>query len=168
MVKPSLSADVLKALAGRRLATAESLTGGGIGQALTSVSGASAVFAGGVISYTNEVKHRVLGVPMEILDTCGAVSEECARAMAEGARKLTGADIAVSVTGVAGPDPDERGVGVGIVYIGLATPEETFCRPIDLGKRRRDRIQDLATNHAFDVVRRYLTGLPVIVKKTVV
>ena len=81
--------------------------------------------------------------------------------MAEGACRITGAEIAVSVTGSAGPDPDERGTPVGIVYIGLATPDGTFCRPLDLGKRRRDRIQDLATNHAFDVVRRYLSGLPV-------
>ena len=83
MGKLSLSADVLKALAGKRLATAESLTGGGIGQAITSVSGASAVFAGGVISYTNEVKNRVLGVPMEMLNTCGAVSHPVAKAMAK-------------------------------------------------------------------------------------
>ena len=103
MVRPSLSAKVLTRLAGRRLATAESLTGGGIGQAVTSVSGASAVFAGGVISYTNEVKNRVLGVPMETLDTCGAVSAPVAKAMAEGARRVIGADVAVAVTGLAGP-----------------------------------------------------------------
>ena len=83
------------------------------------------------------------------------------RALAEGVRKLTGADLGVSVTGAAGPDPDERGVPVGIVYIGLATPDGTFCRPLDFGRRRRDRIQGLAANHAFDVVRRYLQGLPV-------
>ena len=153
---------------GWTMATAESCTGGRIAERMTALPGVSSVYRGGVVSYWSSMKQDVLGVPREILDTCGAVSEECARAMAEGARKLTGADIAVSVTGVAGPDPDERGVGVGIVYIGLATPDGTFCRPIDLGKRRRDRIQDLATNHAFDVVRRYLTGLPVIVKKTVV
>ena len=81
--------------------------------------------------------------------------------MAEGARKITGADLAVSVTGVAGPDPDERGVPVGIVYIGLAAPDGTFCRACDFGRRRRDRIQDLSSNHAFDVVRRYLTGLEI-------
>ena len=103
----------------------------------------------------------MLGVPKETLDAHGAVSEETARAMAEGARRITGADIAVSVTGVAGPDPDERGVPVGIVFIGLATPDGIFCRPLDLGKRRRDRIQDLSSNHALDVVRRYLAGLPV-------
>ena len=62
---------------------------------------------------------------------------------------------------MAGPDPDERGVGVGIAYIGLATPEGTFCRPVDAGKRRRDVLQNLIANHALDVLRRYLTGLPV-------
>ena len=120
MAKPSLSAKVLTALEGKRLATAESLTGGGIGQAITSVSGASAVFAGGIISYTNEVKNKVLGVPVEILDTCGAVSAPVAKAMAEGARRVTGADAAVSVTGLAGPDGDKFGNPVGTVFIGYA------------------------------------------------
>ncbi len=128
MVKQSLSAKVLKALAGKRLATAESLTGGGIGAAITSVSGASAVFAGGIISYTNEVKHKVLGVPVEILDTCGAVSEPVAKAMAEGARRVTGADVAVSVTGLAGPDGDEYGNPVGTVFIGYADERTAFAR----------------------------------------
>ena len=146
---------------GWTMATAESCTGGRIAERLTALPGVSAVYRGGVVSYWSSVKQGVLGVPQEILDAYGAVSEECAKAMAEGARTVTGADIAVSVTGVAGPDPDERGVEVGIVYIGLATPDGTFCRPLDLGKRRRDRIQDLSTNHAFDVVRRYLTGLPI-------
>ena len=74
---------------------------------------------------------------------------------------MTGADLGVSVTVVARPDPDERGVPVGIVYIGLATPEGAFCRKTDSGRTRRDRIRGLAANHAFDTVRRYLTGLPV-------
>ena len=146
---------------GLTLATAESCTGGRVAERITALPGVSAVYRGGVVSYWTSVKADVLGVPREILDTHGAVSEETALAMAEGARRITGADIAVSVTGVAGPDPDERGVPVGIVYIGLATPDGTFCRPLDLGKRRRDRIQDLSSNHALDVVRRYLTGLPV-------
>ena len=128
MVKQSLSAKVLKALAGKRLATAESLTGGGIGAAITSVSGASAVFAGGIISYTNEVKHRVLGVPVEILDTCGAVSGPVAKAMARGAVRVTGADAAVSVTGLAGPDGDEFGNPVGTVFIGYADEKTAFAR----------------------------------------
>lgn len=128
MVKQSLSAEVLKALSGKRLATAESLTGGGIGQALTSVSGASAVFAGGIISYTNEVKHSVLGVPVETLNTCGAVSAPVARAMAEGARGVIGADVAVAVTGLAGPDGDEFGNPVGTVFIGYADGHTAFAR----------------------------------------
>ena len=146
---------------GLTLATAESCTGGRVAERMTAMPGVSAVYRGGVVSYWSSVKADVLGVPPEILDAHGAVSEPCARAMAEGARRITGADIAVSVTGAAGPDPDERGVPVGIVYIGLATPKGTFCRALDLGKRRRDRIQDLASNHAFDVLRRYLTDLPI-------
>ena len=128
MVKQSLSAKVLTALGGKRLATAESLTGGGIGQAITSVSGASAVFAGGIISYTNEVKRRVLGVPVEILNTCGAVSAPVAKAMAEGARQVTGADAAVAVTGLAGPDGDAFGNPVGTVFIGYADEATVFTR----------------------------------------
>ena len=146
---------------GWTLATAESCTGGLVAQRLTALAGASAVYRGGVVSYWTDVKASVLGVPRETLDACGAVSEECARAMARGARRITGADIAVSVTGTAGPDPDERGTPVGIVFIGLDTPTGTFCRRVDAGRRRRDRIQSLAANHALDVVRRYLTGLPV-------
>ena len=146
---------------GLTFATAESCTGGRVAERMTALPGVSAVYRGGVVSYWTSVKADVLGVPADILEAHGAVSEETARAMAEGARRVTGADIAVSVTGVAGPDPDERGVAVGIVYIGLATPDGTFCRPLDLGKRRRDRIQDLASNHALDVVRRYLSGLPI-------
>ena len=153
----------LRLLAERKLtlATAESCTGGLAAERLTAIPGASRVYRGGVVSYWTSVKGDVLRVPREILDTYGPVSEPCARAMAEGARAVTGADIAVSVTGAAGPDPDERGVPVGIVYVGLATRSGTFCRSLDLGRRRRDRIQGLAANHAFDVVRRYLTGLPI-------
>lgn len=143
------------------MATAESCTGGRIAQRITALPGASQVYRGGVVSYWTAVKAQVLGVPQTILDDSGAVSEAAARAMAEGARQVTGAEIAVSCTGVAGPDADERGVPVGIVYIGLATPEGTFCRACDFGNRRRDRIQDLSSNHAFDVLRRYLTGLPI-------
>ena len=128
MAKPSLSAKVLTALAGKKLATAESLTGGGIGQAITSVSGASAVFAGGVISYTNAVKHNVLGVPVEFLDTLGPVSAPVAKAMAEGARRVIDADVAVAVTGLAGPDGDEFGNPVGTVFIGYADERTAFAR----------------------------------------
>ena len=116
----SLCCDVIQTLPGKTLVTAESLTGGGIGAALTQVSGASAVYKGGVISYTNEVKHKLLGVPMDILDQFGAVSEPVAKAMAEGARKALEADIAVSVTGLAGPSGDAFGNPVGTVFIGYS------------------------------------------------
>ena len=143
------------------LATAESCTGGRVAERITALPGVSSVYRGGVVSYWTSVKADVLGVPQDILDQYGAVSEPTARAMAEGARRITGADIAVSVTGVAGPDRDERDNPVGLVYIGLATPEGTFCRRILAGNRRRAQIQSLAANHALDVVRRFLTGLPV-------
>ena len=126
-MKTSLCCDVLKALEGKTLATAESLTGGGIGAAITAVSGASAVFAGGVISYTDEVKNRILGVPMEILQTCGAVSEPTARAMAEGVRQLLHTDAAVSVTGLAGPGGDDFGNPVGTVFIGYSDSKTTLA-----------------------------------------
>ena len=128
MARPSLSAKVLTLLAGKRLATAESLTGGGIGQAITAVSGASAVFAGGVISYTNEVKHKVLGVPVEILEACGPVCADVAKAMAVGARNVIGADVAVAVTGLAGPGGDEYGNPEGTVFIGYADEKSVLAR----------------------------------------
>ena len=146
---------------GLTLATAESCTGGQIAARITALSGASSVYRGGVVSYWTSVKAEVLGVPQTLLDQYGAVSEECARSMAENARRITGADIGLSVTGVAGPDPDERNNPVGLVYVGLASPDGTWCRKLELGKRRRDRIQDLAANHAYDMLRRCLTGLPV-------
>lgn len=124
----SLCCDVLNALKGKTLVTAESLTGGGIGAAITAVPGSSEVYKGGVVSYTNWVKHTVLGVPMEILDEYGAVSEPTAGAMAEGARKLLQADAAVSVTGLAGPGGDEFGNPVGTVFIGYSDEKNTIVK----------------------------------------
>jgi len=121
----SLASEVIKALAGKTLATAESCTGGMIGQALTSVSGASAVYKGGVISYTNAVKQNVLGVSKEILQENGAVSAPVADAMASGVRRLLDADFAVSVTGLAGPGGDEFGNPVGTVFIGFASESKS-------------------------------------------
>ena len=115
-----LCSDVIRALDGRTLVTAESCTGGGIGAALTSVPGSSAVFKGGIISYTNAVKENVLRVPADMLENHGAVSSQVAQAMAEGVRTLLQADIAVSVTGLAGPSGDDFGNPVGTVYIGYA------------------------------------------------
>ena len=124
----NLCCDVLASLEGKTLVTAESLTGGGIGAALTAVSGASAVYKGGIISYTNEVKHNLLGVSLEDLDQYGAVSEPVARAMAEGVRKVLEADIAVSVTGLAGPAGDEYGNPVGTVFIGYSDSDVTVVK----------------------------------------
>ena len=123
----SLSFDVINRLRGRTLATAESCTGGMIGAALTDVPGSSKVFKGGIISYTNEIKQNLLAVDGELLKTQGAVSAPVARAMAEGARKLMNADIAVSVTGLAGPDGDEFGNFVGTVFIGYADGKTSFA-----------------------------------------
>jgi len=134
----TLCSEVLQALRGKTLVTAESLTGGGIGAALTAVSGSSAVYKGGIISYTNEVKHRILGVPQEILDTCGAVSEPTARAMAEGVRRVLEADVAVSVTGLAGPGGDEFGNPVGTVFIGYADGSTTVVRKYRFDGGRED------------------------------
>ena len=114
----SLSCKVLSALKGKTLVTAESLTGGGIGAALTAVPGSSAVYKGGIVSYCDEIKNRILGVPQAVLQQYGAVSSKTAEHMASGVRQLLGADIAVSVTGLAGPDGDDFGHEVGTVFIG--------------------------------------------------
>ena len=116
----SLSCKVIEALKGRTLVTAESCTGGGVGCALTAVPGSSAVFKGGIISYTNEVKSAQLGVPEDLLNRVGAVSAEVAAEMAKGARTRLDADVAVSVTGLAGPDGDSFGNPVGTVCIGYS------------------------------------------------
>ena len=122
------ASEVIARLQGKSLVTAESLTGGGIGGLLTAVPGASAVYKGGVISYTDEVKREVLGVPADILEVCGAVSEPVARQMALGARRVLHADIAVSVTGLAGPTGDEFGHEVGTVFIGYADEQKNIVK----------------------------------------
>lgn len=141
---------------GLTLAAAESCTGGLIAKRMTDLPGASQVFRGGVVSYTNAVKANVLGVPQALLDKYGAVSEPVARAMAEGVRCITGADLAVSVTGVAGPESDDRGNPVGTVYIALAAAAGTECRLCQFGPRSRERIRGHAANTAFDMLRRAL------------
>ena len=142
---------------GLTLGSAESCTGGLIAKRLTDLPGASAVFRGGVVSYATPVKHTVLGVPEDMLDTLGAVSAPVARAMAEGARRVLGCDLAVSATGVAGPDSDERGNPVGLVYVALAAPDGTWVRELHAGTSR-ERVRTASAHNAFDLVRRYLTG----------
>ena len=144
---------------GLTLGTAESCTGGLIAKLITDLPGASAVLKGGIVSYTNEVKANVLGVPQEMLEEYGAVSPQVAEAMARGAKKVLGCDIALSATGVAGPDPDDRGNPVGLVYLGLAYGEDCIVQEFHAGKGDRDRVRRLSAGTALDMVRRYLTGL---------
>ena len=115
----NLAFEVIEKLNGKTLVTAESCTGGGIGAALTAVPGSSAVYKGGVVSYTDKVKKTVLGVDGELLNQYGAVSAPVAQAMAAGVRQLISASIAVSVTGLAGPGGDKFGNPVGTVFIGF-------------------------------------------------
>jgi len=124
----SLCCKVLKALQGKTLVTAESCTGGGIGSALTAIPGSSEVYKGGVICYTNWVKNQVLGVDQTLLDAYGAVSAPVAEAMAAGVRKRLRADVAVSVTGLAGPGTDDFGNAVGTVYIGYDSAKGSTVR----------------------------------------
>ena len=157
--EPSLEALCLRLLKekGLTFAAAESCTGGLIAKRITDIPGASAVFMGGVVSYTNLVKAEVLGVPKEALKTFGAVSAETAGAMAEGVRARCGADLAVSVTGCAGPDPDERGTPVGTGFVGFSAPDVSLVKPIQMG-RDREWGRIYAASTAFDLIRRYLTG----------
>ena len=145
---------------GLTLSAAESCTGGLIAKRLTDVPGASAAFLGGVVSYTNAVKAGVLGVPRDLLEQYGAVSEPVARAMAEGVRRLTGSDLSVSVTGLAGPDGDDRGNPVGTVYVGLSWQGGSLVRRLALGGDR-SRIRLLAASSALDMIRRHLCDLPI-------
>ena len=147
----SLCCDVLTALQGKTLVTAESLTGGGIGAELTSVSGSSAVYKGGIISYTNAVKNRILGVPMDMLERYGAVSQPVAGAMAEGARRILEADIAVSVTGLAGPGGDEYGNPVGTVFIGYSDASVTEVKQF-LFTGDRESIRKQTANEALKLI----------------
>ena len=143
--------EALKAR-GVTFAAAESCTGGLIAKRITDVPGASGVFMGGVVSYTNLVKNRVLGVPAEMLEEYGPVSAPVARAMAEGARRATTADFAVSVTGVAGPERDERGNANGTVFIGFASPKETVAERFDFGEKSRAEIRAEAADEAFKLL----------------
>ena len=146
---------------GLTFAAAESCTGGEIAKRITDIPGASAVFAGGCVTYTNEVKARLLGIDRELIETNGAVSEPVARLMAERVRALTGADLGVGVTGLAGPDGDGTHE-VGTVFVSLAAEGRTWVRELHLGTfRTRSFIRRMAGNHAYDMLRRYLTGLPV-------
>ena len=138
------------------LATAESITGGMIGARLTSVPGSSDVFLGGIVAYADDVKERELEVPAKTLREHGAVSPETAAAMARGARERLGADVAVSVTGVAGPDGGTTEKPVGLVYLHAASPDHELALEFTF-RQDRESIRRRTTATALHLVRRLLT-----------
>ena len=144
-----------------RFSAAESCTGGDIARRFTDIPGASECFLGGVVTYTNEAKAKLLGIDPALIEEKGAVSFEVAKEMAERVRTLLGSDIGVGVTGLAGPAGD--GVHeVGTVFVSMAAPEQTWVKELHLGTfRTRSFIRRMAGNHVYDMMRRYLTGLKV-------
>jgi nicotinamide-nucleotide amidase len=152
--------EIVLALArarGLRLASAESCTGGMVATRLTGISGSSASFVGGVVAYSNDVKRGELDVPEGLLAEHGAVSGEVAAAMAEGARRRLGADMAVSVTGVAGPGGGTPDKPVGRVHLHAAGPDGSLARMLDLpGEREQIRVRAAVT--ALHLLRALLTG----------
>jgi nicotinamide-nucleotide amidase len=152
----SLASVVLQRLRdrGETLAVAESCTGGGIGAALAAVPGASDGFLGGVIAYANALKQGLLGVPLELLDRHGAVSDPVAQAMAQGARRATGADWAIAVTGIAGPGGGSAEKPVGLVHIAIAGPDGCASEGVRFGASRgRAWIQTLTAGEALNRLR---------------
>lgn len=139
-----------------KVATAESCTGGLIAKRITDVPGASEVFDCGIISYANEIKHRVLGISEDDLNKYGAVSEPVARQMAQGALKVSGADIAVSVTGIAGPDSDSTNKPVGLVYIGLADRDNVWVRELRTSRKDRSYNRYVSASNALNMIRLYI------------
>ena len=146
--------------ADKTLATAESCTGGYIAKRMTDLPGSSAVFVGGVVAYTVPVKEQLLGVPAGLIERCGVVSVEVAAAMAEGVRARLGSSFGIGVTGLAGPDGDGSDRPVGLVYVALSNGDSTWVRAIQQ-TGERERVRYIAGHHAFDMLRRVLTGLPV-------
>lgn len=142
---------------GITVAVAESCTGGMIAKRITDVPGSSSVFGCGIVSYSNETKMNVLGVKKQTLETYFPVSEQVAKEMAEGVRKLSGADIGISTTGIAGPDTDESGKEVGLIYIGISSEKGTRCRKLltsQKGTDCRDYNRIVASSSAISEIRR--------------
>jgi len=140
---------------GLKVATAESCTGGYLSKRITEVAGSSAVFDCGVISYANQIKEKLLGVKPETLEQYGAVSPETAREMAEGVRGISGADIGVSITGVAGPDGGTEEKPVGLVYVGVSSEWHSGVVELCLSRgyqSERDYIRYLSSSHALSQV----------------
>ncbi len=149
----SLPQDILKAAqaANLRIATAESCTGGMVAVALTDVPGSSAIFERGFVTYTNTAKSQMLGVQRDTLDAVGAVSEEVAREMAQGALKHSEADIAVSITGIAGPGGSEH-KPEGRVCFGITSRTNCTTETVEFGPIGRENVRIAARNHALELL----------------
>jgi len=145
---------------GTTISIAESCTGGLVAGKLTDIPGISKVFNRGIVSYSNEAKMENLGVRAETLKKHGAVSRETAIEMAEGMRKVARTDIAVAITGIAGPEGGTPQKPVGLVYVALADKEEVKCKELRLWGNRA-RIRNVTALHAFDMIRRYMLKLPI-------
>lgn len=137
------------------VSTAESCTSGLVGKRLTDLAGSSAYYNGGIISYTNTIKHNLLHVPQELLDTVGAVSREVAQAMAEGTRRITNSTYGISTTGLAGPGGGTKDKPVGLVYIGIAGPNGTVVHKLEL-IGNRDDIRQSAAEYALYYLYEYM------------
>jgi nicotinamide-nucleotide amidase len=153
----SLEQTVLDCLGFRNatLAVAESCTGGMLAERITAVSGSSRSFLGGAVVYSNEMKTALAGVPPELIERHGAVSEEVAKALAEGIRQRTGATIGVGVTGIAGPTGGTETKPVGLVYIAVSDAQKNECRERNF-RGARDRVREWTTTQALDLIRRRL------------
>ena len=137
------------------VAAAESCTGGLVAKRITDIAGASEIFECGIVSYSNRIKHDVLGVSSDDLEKYGAVSETVAKQMAVGALKVSGANIAVSVTGIAGPDSDPSGKPVGLIYIGLADKNNVWVRELKTSRKDRSYNRYVSASNALDMIRLY-------------
>ena len=138
------------------VATAESCTAGYIPKRLTDIPGASEVFGCGIISYSNEIKQQLLGVKKETLDRFGAVSEQTAREMAAGVRRVSGADIGISVTGIAGPGSDGTDKPVGLCFIALDAEDMQACEKVETGKNDREYNRYVNASRALNLARIYI------------
>lgn len=149
---------------GLKVGFAESCTGGLLAKRLTDISGSSDVFDCGLVSYANQIKHRILGVSDLTLEQYGAVSHQTAIEMAQGVRKLSGADIGVGITGIAGPGGGTDEKPVGLVYISVCNEQVCYVKRLVLGHggnvSERELIRYLASSNALDMVRRLVVGLP--------
>jgi nicotinamide-nucleotide amidase len=144
----------------RTLSCAESCTGGLLSKRVTDIAGASSVFFGGVTTYATFSKTSILGVDAGLIREKGVASREVAEQMALKVRLLFGTDLGVGITGIAGPDSDDSGRAPGTVFVALATAQNVWCRDLSLNFDRA-RVRTAASNHALDMIRRHLTGLPI-------